>query len=165
MCFVMAWEIQAGVLNPCKSTTLLCLLKEKADAEESHGYAFYKIPSQELLGKKLLWTDARCLRKKMQNKGFGSQILRDMLQETPSTYGWIGGRIQNPMVMKTYRRTGKTYPFDEDYSSVEGKQIMHNLQEYLQEMRDVEIFDVTVGIARAAYHEGRLGDYPQHIAR
>lgn len=140
-------------------STILGLLQD--DEGEIAGYAFYTVPDTPLEENYLLWEDAVCLRKKVQGQGYAGQNLFALAtqQFKDRTFGWLGGRTQNPIVMQRYARLGSTFPFDILYD--ERPQLMDYLIEHVEEVRTARNqLDMRTGICRQMYQEGRLGEYP-----
>jgi len=67
--------------------------------------------------------------------------------------------------MRTYRKFGHAFPFAENYSTPDGQAVMSFLRAQVREVREVPStsLDLTCGIARGIYRQGRLGDYPVDI--
>lgn len=129
-------------------------------ANEVCGYALYSCPSEPLRGKSLLWEDAISLKKRAQGFGLSYVALarvRALYHER--TFGWIGGRTQNPVVMKRYARFGPAFPFDSLYSEGDGPEVMQFLRTHIAEARDVPRLDIATGICSGIYWSGKLGDY------
>jgi len=134
-----------------------------------YGYALYFIPSMPLNGRFLLWENSIALAKNVQGKGFSSQILRRVLKAYPEKeFGWVGGRTQNPLIFKHYSALGGTlFPFDESYTSEEGRKLLNYLIQNIPEVSSVDQKDQLEkdhGICKRIYKEGRLGDYDDRIS-
>jgi hypothetical protein len=143
-------------------STILGLLQNST--RQIGGYAFYTLPEAPLSGSHLIWEDAVCLRKSLQRQGYAGHKLfagiREYLNER--TIGWLGGRTQNPIVMRRYARFGKTLPFDALYD--EQPQVMSYLIEHIAEAQSAQQrMDKRTGICQQVYPEGRLGDYPTDV--
>jgi GNAT superfamily N-acetyltransferase len=140
---------------------------QPSERKVAYGYALYTVPSVPLgNGTYLLWEDAICLRKSMQGSGAPRELFAAITKRSRhQPIGWIGGRTQNPRVMRTYRKFGHAFPFAEDYSTPDGQAIMSFLREQVREVRDVPTtsLDLACGIARGIYRQGRLGDYPVNV--
>ena len=149
-----------GVRKAYLQSTIVGLLKE-GDGEIG-GYAFYSVPSAELWGSHLLWEDAICIKKGLQGRGLSSRLLfakaSSMFPEWK--FGWIGGRTQNPLVIRRYQPLGRVFPFDQLYSEEKGRLIMDFLTMNVAEVMDVTAnLDRRTGVCHRVYSEGRLGDY------
>src|SRR5947209_5037715 len=103
------------------------------------GYAMYTIPQLSLPdGTYLLWEDAICLRKRFQQTGGARGLSASIAaRSTHQPIGWMGGRTQNPRVIKRYRQLGHTFPFAEDYSTPVGQSIFTFLRNHVREVRDI----------------------------
>jgi len=147
-------------LNRCDA---LGVLVDPSD--ELYGYAFYSCPRKQVGGEWLLWEEAVCLKKSVQGHGLSIAALAQVRAlYSERTFGWIGGRTQNPLVMKRYARFGPVFPFDSLYSEGEGPVLMRFLQENIAEARDVPQLDTKTGVCAGVYKSGRLGDYAVGIA-
>jgi len=132
--------------------------------QEICGYAFYSVPDHPLQGTYLLWEDGICLKKEAQGKKLSSQAWKLACSFfSTRKFGWIGGRTQNPLVIKRYAKLGVLFPFQITYAEGEGKLIMDYLSRYIAEVRDVKHLERDTGICRQVYKEGRLGDYSIQI--
>lgn len=135
--------------------------------EEVIGYAFYTVPARTLDGTHLLWENAICLKKDAQRNGLTTGIIEKVVRLFPNKkFGWIGGRTQNPLVFKRYSDLGKIFPFDAQYDTEDGKQIMDFLLKHInqaQDSSDKRLLDLSNGICRRAYPDGRLGDYSTDV--
>lgn len=122
------------------------------------GYAFYSAPDVPLKGSWLLWEDAICLRKPLQGRGLSTRVLIEVSSLFPDReFGWLGGRTQNPLVLKRYlHRATLVLPLNLGYDGNDGEEIMTFLLRHIEEACGV---DPKVGIFRNAYKDGRLGDY------
>lgn len=124
------------------------------------GYALYSVPQPSFRGASLLWEDAICLRKKAQGQGLSDQAVRLALAHNPERrFGWLGGRTQNPIVMRRYTRQGVTFPFDVAYAEQEGPDLIRFLLENVSEVQRVQDFNASTGVCSGVYRR-RLGDYP-----
>src|SRR6266446_9519353 len=94
------WSIE-GVKKALHQSTLLGLLTSSAETQDICGYAFYSVPEVPLLGTYMLWEDAICLRKSAQGKRLSTKVYELACEKLSGRrFGWIGGRPQNPVVMK-----------------------------------------------------------------
>lgn len=142
-------------------SSILALLKSQDN--QIVGYAFFSTPEEPLLGKNLLWEDAICIHKNWQGKGLSTAHLFQAICEflPTKTFGWLGGRTQNPVVILRYAHLGTLYPFDRSYADGEGKTIMAFLLDHIPEVKAARpALDLQTGICKRTYPEGRLGDYP-----
>lgn len=156
------WSI-GGIKETIAYSTMLGLLL--APDQEICGYAFYVAPDQPLQETYLLWEDAICLKKKAQGKQLSSQALNLAYRFLRARkFGWIGGRTQNPLVIKRYSKFGALFPFHATYTEGEGKLVMDYLSQHIAEVRDVKQLEKNIGICRGAYKEGRLGDYSMQVS-
>lgn len=146
-----------------------------------YGYAFYEIPINPLPdGTYMLWEDGIGLRKELQRKGWGalSKIVVGIHSNIPELQdkkiGWIGGRTQNPVIMKRYSLYfphRNLFPFDFLYDSPEGIPVIDYLRQYISEVVDVrgsgKSPDSKYGISKGVYHSEkggqRNGDYPDNV--
>lgn len=158
------WSIE-GIGKRLKTTNVVGFLKGE---EKLYGYAFYSAPNELLDGTYLLWEDGICLKKEVQGKNLTRQVIEKASSIFPNRhFGWIGGRTQNPVVIKRYSKLGGAlFPFDVSYSSSEGKLLMGHLLEYIEEVKEVhkvQKLDLTNGVCRKIYREGHLGIYPIEV--
>jgi hypothetical protein len=124
------------------------------------GYALCTVPSVPFEGRWLLWEDAICLRKRAHAFGLSKEILPAVQRLYPGkSFGWIGGRTQNPVMMNRYAGYGKVYPFDLRYDQGLGPKLMDSLVRHVEEVGAVPVLDRSNGICRKVYQEGVLGDY------
>ena len=152
------WSI-GGIKKALMRSTILGLLVDPKG--NTWGYAMYTIPDEPLMGTYFLWEDAICLKKDAQGKGFSSIVWGMILSfYSNRKFGWVGGRTQNPLIIKRYSNFGTLFPFDFTYAQSDGKLIMDFLCQHIAEVRDVEYLKKETGICRRVYSEGRLGDYP-----
>jgi hypothetical protein len=159
------WSID-GVQKMLNTSAILGLLM--GEEREILGYAFYSVPPVPLNQNYLLWEDGICLRKEAQGKRGSGQVIEKACAIFPDRrFGWLGGRTQNPVVIKRYSKFGTVFPFDILYDTTEGKLVMNYLLEYIAEVSEVynaEKLDLSNGICRGIYPEGRLGDYPVEVS-
>lgn len=153
------WSIE-GVRTALARSTAIGLLAAP-DVTEYGGYALYLAPEETLLTGWVLWEDAICLRKEFQKRGLSSRALLEASSLFPTReFGWLGGRTQNPMVLKRYQhRSSLVLPIDEGYEGLPGKTVMSFLRQHIAEVREPPGMDQQTGICYAAYKDGRLGDY------
>ncbi len=159
------WSLE-GVQIAISRSAILGLIY--GDHGQVEGYAFYSAPEEPLLGMHLLWEDAICLRKHLQGIRLTSRpLLEKVCAFFPErTFGWLGGRTQNPAMMLRYSRMGKLYPFDATYGKGQGKTILGFLLEHIAEVKDSKaVLDYRTGICKRIYPEGQLGDYSVAIDR
>jgi hypothetical protein len=126
------------------------------------GYAFYSAPAARLNGSHLLWEDAVCIKKGLQGRRLSSGLLfaKASSMFPDRTFGWIGGRTQNPLVIRRYQRLGRIFPFDQLYNEDDGRFVMDFLISNIIEVGEVTAnLDHRTGVCRRVYSEGRLGDY------
>jgi hypothetical protein len=146
-----------GIKNRLQKSTLLGLL---SDGRKIVGYSIFSVPNIPLQGKYLLWEDSICLRKQIQGKNLSVEAIKGAMNSFPNKqFGWVGGRTQNPIILKRYAKFGKLFPFDATYSDGEGKILMEYLLHNVAEVKEVKQIDLCTGICRNFYSEGRLGDY------
>ncbi len=156
------WSLD-GISKALKRSTVLGLLTTAGG--EVNGYALYSIPDAPLSGAYMLWEDAICLKKGVQ----GSKKTREVFERAGKLFpdrefGWIGGRTQNPLVMKRYGKLGSLFPLETAYDGVEGRLIMQYLLEHIGEAKEATGLDRSSGICRGIYRERRLGDYQLGIS-
>lgn len=157
------WSIE-GIKKTLSRSTALGLAR--GDDDQLVGYAIYTIPDTPLEGTDVLWEEAVCVRTSVQSGGLGTRSLKDVLALFPDRkFGWIGGRTQNPLVMRRYAKFGKLFPFDTAYSDPEGQLVMNYLLQRIAEVYQVpeENFVKSNGICRKVYKEGQLGKYPLDV--
>jgi hypothetical protein len=124
------------------------------------GYAFYSVPPNSFEGRWFLWEDAICLRKNVHGYGLSEEALPYVQRLYPrKEFGWIGGRTQNPIVMRRYAAYGKVFPFDLRYDEGVGPRLMEFIVGSIEEIGAVADLDRATGICRQVYKEGILGDY------
>jgi hypothetical protein len=129
-----------------------------------YGYAIYSIPSATLTSLSMLWEDAICLRRKARGLSLTSGIIETICEKFPDrSFGWFGGRTQNPVVFKRYSKIGNLYPFEIPFSSDRGKRVIDFLKANIAEVQETQDIDLDTGICRCVYKEGRLGDYPEKV--
>lgn len=154
---INGWSLSEieGTLRRCNVLGLLL------DQQRSVcGYALYSIPQPSLRGASLLWEDAICLRKRARGQGLSNRAIEFALGLHPERrFGWLGGRTQNPIVMRRYSRKGVTFPFDIAYVEKEGLDLIRFLLQNVSEVQKVRAFNTTTGICSGVYGR-RLGDYP-----
>lgn len=154
------WSIES-VRKDLNSSSVVGLLFSPDD--KLQGYAFYFAPSVPLDGAHLLWENAICLRKEVQGKGYTKSVLQNASNVLHAmTFGWVGGRTQNPVVIKRYSKLGRIFPFDASYETGEGKIVMSYLLKHVEQVGASSI-DLTNGICRRAYRYGQLGNYPTDV--
>ena len=156
-----AWRIER-IADALRRISFLALAYAN-DEPNACGYAMYTVPPIPFDdGTYLLWEDAICLRKTAQGQGGRSDLFAKITARSHHRpIGWIGGRTQNPRVIKTYCRLGHSFPFSENYETPDGQAIMAFLRAHVDEVRHVEKLDLPCGIGRHVYRQGRLGDYDE----
>lgn len=156
------WSVE-GINKRLKTSNVIGFLRK--DGKEICGYAFYSIPSELLGDAYMLWEDGVCLRKEIQGKGLTKQVVEKSSFVFPDKkFSWIGGRTQNPLVIKRYSKFGALFPFHATYAAGEGKLVMNYLNQHIAEVRDVKQLEKNTGICRGVYKEGRLGDYSMLVS-
>src|SRR5437870_747730 len=87
------------------------------DAKHPVGYAFFSMPDEPLDDTHLLWEDAVCLDNEFQARGLAGshRLWPTVCNFRPGRiFGWIGGRTQNPAVVRRYQTVcgdQRIYPF------------------------------------------------------
>lgn len=154
------WSIKSA-RHAISRSTILGLLRDENGLIS--GYAFYTIPDALLKGTNFLWEDAICIRKYLQGKKWTSQPLMDAICRflPEKTFGWLGGRTQNPRVLLRYASLGNLYPFgikkDEEPESAA---VLDFLFQHIKEVKDDwPVVDPKTWICKGIYPEGKLGDY------
>lgn len=147
---------EAGIAETIARSEVVGLLRNGENGID--GYAFYVSPEARLLGRELLWEDAICLKKKVHGRGLSGAAIRGALGIVGEDVGWIGGRTQNPIVMKRYGRFGLAYPLDNTYGEADGPAIADYVATNIEEVREVT-FDPEHGICKNAYRGMTLGDH------
>ncbi|MEG4518358.1 MULTISPECIES: hypothetical protein [unclassified Microcoleus] len=154
-----------NIKKKLSNSTMLGMLQNQEG--RFYGFATYLASNSLLGGSYLLWEDGICLTKEAQGKGFSRTAIEQAVKIFPKqTFGWIGGRTQNPLILKRYKRLGKTFPFDELYETQTMKSVMDFLIENIPEVKKVyteKKLNRSNGICTAVYKEGRFGDYPVGI--
>ena len=155
------WSLE-GIRKALTRSTVLGLLT--TDSGEISGYAFYSIPNSPLMGLYMLWEDAICLKKVAQGSLKSKEVFDRASALFPGlTFGWVGGRTQNPLVMRRYSKLGLLFPFEIAYDEGEGSLVMNYLLENINEVNEVPRLDRSNGICRGIYRGRRLGDYKVSI--
>lgn len=159
---IEGWNIH-GIQKALHNSTVFGLLL--GPKQEIAGYALYLVPEQTLQDKGLLWENAICIKKFLQNSGFGGEALKLALSIFSNhDIGWIGGRTQNPTVMKRYSKVASLLlPFDITYPSKDGEPVFDFLMQNVPEVFETKVMDPN-GICKGVYHEGTLGDYTTDVA-
>lgn len=148
-----------GIERTLKRCDALGLLL--GEGGEVCGYAFYSVPETQLMGDWFLWEDAIGLKKVAQRHGLSNRAIELVRGLYPNRrFGWIGGRTQNPTMMRRYNKHGISYPFDASYSEGDGQKVTDFLVEHVTEVGEVSSFDRSTGICIGVYKDGILGDYP-----
>jgi len=151
-----------GIRKALRRSTILGLLADSSD--HLGGYAMYTIPDAPLMGTYFIWEDAICLKKEVQGNNLSSNVWNMSASLYPNRkFGWIGGRTQNPLVVKRYSKLGSLYPFESTYEQGDGKLVMDYLLQNIAEVKDVKQLDKDHGICHFVYREGRLGDYSMQV--
>ena len=157
-------SIETRLLN----STILGLLTNKTN--EIFGYVIYDIPKKLFENKHFLWTSSMCIVKELQGKGFSKQAFKDLNHFIKSNneyknyqFGWIGGRTQNPIVIKKYQQYERIYPFNFTYESSEGQKIIEYIINNINEIKHVQHLTLKYGICHKVYNSGKLGDYSVNI--
>ncbi|MDM8559071.1 hypothetical protein [Candidatus Parabeggiatoa sp. HSG14] len=160
------WSLEGIRKSLTQSTILALLTEEKGDVS---GYAIYSVPEVPLQGAYMLWEDSLCIMKHLRGKLSSGKLpkravenaVRFLREQYGDEYkfGWVGGRTQNPIVMKMYAQFGTIFPFDVLYSEKEGKEVMEYLLQHIAEVEEIKQLEKNNGICRSVYDSGRLGDY------
>lgn len=162
--FCDGFEIDGWSLSGIETSLQRCdMLGLLLDQQRSIcGYALYSVPQHPFCGASLLWEDSICLKKKAQGKGFSTKAIELALALYPGrAFGWLGGRTQNPVIMRRYSRQGTTFPFDIGYEEQEGPRLIQFLLQNVPEVRAPKSFNIRTGICSGVYRR-RLGNYPWH---
>lgn len=154
----VGWSL-GGVRRALKRSTVIGLLTSPA-VRELGGYAFYSAPSEQLNGGWLLWEDAICLRKCLHGKQLSARVIEEVATLFPEReLTWLGGRTQNPRVLKRYlQRAIEVLPLSRGYDSKQGKVVMEFLLHTIDEVREPAGMNPATGICHGVY-PGRLGDF------
>jgi len=121
------------------------------------GYALFTIPKKLFEDKGIIWQDSICVNKALQNQGYTKQVYQLIKQKNPHVL-LLGGRTQNPAIVKSFCKIGKAFPFDELYSTEKGKRLFNFLKENINEVRESIGINESTGIVTGKYGS-RLGDY------
>ncbi len=162
------WSIE-GVQKGLARTSIVGLLYDSDTTNRRLvGYAMYTTPSARIRSSVLVWEDAICVLDECRGRGLTrvSDIL-EQLRDFAGLQGvrWFGGRTQNPLVLLRYQSFGRLLPFDYEYDSTIGQEVLSFLVENVTEVStplrsgDDRRFLARTGIVRKVYSEGRLGDY------
>lgn len=137
------------------STDLTIL--SNVDSADICGYAIFSIPDNLFEGAKVVWQDSIAVDRSLQGEGYAKEAYRLINQKSPNS-DWLGGRTQNPAVIRAFCKKGKSFPFDERYSSDAGQKLLAFLSENIVEVKESEGIDTSSGIIKKAYPY-KLGDY------
>lgn len=138
------------------STDLAILEREKS--EQFYGYAIFSIPEAMFQGKRIIWQDSIAVDPSLQGRGYSKKVY-EIIRSTNHESGWLGGRTQNPTIIKSFCKKGKSFPFDELYSSETGKELFSFLYRNIPEVKESVGVDISTGIVKGKYSR-RLGSYP-----
>jgi hypothetical protein len=143
-----------------RNSSLIGFLVDQTRANiRSYGYALYRVPTQLLKGKSLIWEDALCIvcDPTIRGKRLSNDALDKAMSHFPERdFGFVGGRTQNPVIFKRYGSLGTLLPFDLSYDADQGRDIMRFLKAHIP---DAKCAEATTGICRKHYREGKLGNY------
>lgn len=150
------WSLPS-IMNTLSRCDVLGLLA--GDDEELCAYALYSFPRARLMGSWLLWEESICLKKKAQHQGYATQALSLARDRFPHRkLGWLGGRTQNPIILKRYSKLGTLFPFDSSYSGKEGREVMSFLLENVEDVYRVVNLNRENGLCHGVYGR-RLGHH------
>lgn len=155
-------ELEA-IRDPLRQCTALGLLV--ADNAAIDGFALYSVPTVPLHGQYLLWEDGIALAKSVQGRGYSSRAFAAAFALFPATtFGWLGGRAQNPVVFRRYAALGRVLPFELGYGTAAGSAVMSYLRTHVAEVRDAPTLEPSTGICRAAYGWAHAPEFPVSVA-
>lgn len=142
--------------NRLKQSTDLAILCDDI-SDDFFGYAFFSVPEKCFDGRGIIWQDSIALNKSLQSKGFAKQVYQLIKGKYPCAQ-LLGGRTQNPAIIKSFCKKGKAFPFDESYSTENGKRLFQFLKENIPEVTESIGINENTGIVCGKYGD-RLGDY------
>lgn len=155
--FAMACSTQETV-DRLKESQMLGLLKDETG--RVCGCSLAIVPSTPFEDKYLVWGNGGFLRKTIQDKMLWLQMLGKITELFPErTFGWLGCRTQNPIIVRIYSSFGMVYPFQAKYSEGEGGTLLDYLIENIPQLSHISNLNRDTGICRAVYSIGRMGDY------
>jgi hypothetical protein len=133
-----------------RNSTILGLLRDESEAV--HGFACYSVPSVPLRGAYVLWGDGMALMPEVQGRGLARSFAERACALFPGrSFAWMGGRTQNPVVVRWHATLGRVFPFDGTYAEAEGGEVLRYLREHVAEVREATSIDAETGICRGAY--------------
>lgn len=161
------WHVPGAERSVRTADLALLLLEDDALV----GYALYKaipVPGDPI-GRCVLWEESICFLPAYTGKKYGNDALTAalLLMEPHRSIGWIGGRTQNPIVLRRYGRfargRGRLLPFGASYDDDKADRgalaaVTAVVGGHWKEGPD------RFGITRGTYSEGKLGNYPEDVA-
>lgn len=104
-----------------------------------------------------LWIESMAIDKIYQNSGLGYRMLKQALV-TYSAVAWVGARTQNPSFIRLMQKICyPVFPFEDSYQNENGQKILNYSRRIIRECEKAN----QLGVCKAVYREGRLGDYPE----
>jgi hypothetical protein len=153
----MRWNLVEAEKMLRRASVFGLLVDKSIDNPTAEGYSCYTV-IDDFENESLIWGEGTCLKKSLQKSRWGRIALDQVLtvfSRSGRNIRWIGGRTQNPNVMRRYRRFGSLFPFAHNYVSGTGTRLCRLLIERVSEAMAME---PSTGIVRRAYTR-RLGDY------
>lgn len=132
-----------------------------ADSQEAVGYSTQRIlqPTIGVNRPRVMYISTRAVRTEHQKGGLGTALLQyaNSLHAAPDI---IGGRTQNPVVVRSYYQSGlfsRIYPFDRTYDQSQSVQAV--LRYIVLQTRNRFPLDERTGLVREVYKEGKSRAY------
>lgn len=156
-------EIDWNSENKSKLSQVNLLGKLTNKQNKLCGIAYYFIPPVSINNTYMIWESGICIVKEAQNLGLSKAAIKHVKSLfSDHSFQLIGCKSQNPKMFLRYQKFGITYPFDESYSTSQGKKIMSFLISNIKEVKKLHFskqLNVHSGICTTAYTHGCLGDY------
>lgn len=145
-----------SIRHRLRSSTVLGLLRDESG--DLQGFGCYSMPDVPLGGTYFLWGDGMAVRPAFQGRGLTRGFVEGACSLFPGRrFGWMGGRTQNPVMLRWHAKFGRVFPFDATYAEPEGRAVLLFLREHVAEVRGAAELDEVTGICRRAYR----WTYPQ----
>lgn len=128
---------------------------------EKHGFVIVEIPPVDLEGKQFVFLRKIALDDSVKGKRLGLRFfIEEFKKDNFNVHiAYIGLKTQSPYMMRAIKNIcKKTYPFEDNYLSEEGANILKFVQTNTLELTDNIDFDKRTGILNSCYGQ-KLGNY------
>lgn len=150
----MKWPVNS-IMARLTSLYLAVIVSLKS-SQEPVAYGLFETAFHD--NESILFIDALAVDIKYQKKGIATSILKIALKKSKSCT--IAFRTQNPAMIKLILKFNPetVVPINTEYNTGV-KNVLSSLAEHVVELKGVRDMNLSTGLCKRVYREGRLGDY------